>query len=259
MTKDSPFPHIPFKEITSAQHPIVLHLVKLQKSKAYRYEQKSVVLEGKNAILELAHKIKPLRVLTSCKESFPPHLVAHEYLFVTPQIIEKISSVLQPETFLAEFPLPQFHTFSKEKRLVALDNVQDPGNLGTIIRTALALGWEGVFLIDSCCDPFNDKALRASKGAAFTLPLQKGSWKDLETLCKTNKLTLCLADLKGEKPEALKKEEKLVLVFGNESHGLQEGQGEYVKVTIPMKKGAIESLNVAQAASILLYTLRGDE
>ena len=259
MTKDSVYNKISFKEITSAQHPTVLHLAKLQKSKPYRYEQKSVVLEGKNAIFELAQKIKPTRILTSCKDDIPQSVCAGEYIFTTEQVIEKISTVMQPETVLAEFPMPSFHIFSQEKRVIALDGLQDPGNLGTIIRTALALGWEGVFLIDPCCDPFNDKALRASKGAAFTFPMQKGSWQELEQLCKEQHFTLCLADLEGERPEAFKKEEKLMLVFGNETHGVQQSHNSHAKVTIPMKMGAIESLNVAQAASILLYTLRGDE
>ena len=66
------------------------------------------------------------------------------------------------------------------ERLLALEGVQDPGNMGTLLRSAAAFGWDGVHLLAGCCDPFNDKALRASRGAAFKVPLSRGGWTQLQ-------------------------------------------------------------------------------
>lgn len=65
---------------------------------------------------------------------------------------------------------------------IILLRFQDPGNLGTLIRTATAFGWDGVFLLDGCCDPFNGKALRASRGGSLKLPVIEGSWESLKHL-----------------------------------------------------------------------------
>ena len=67
-------------------------------------------------------------------------------------------------------------------RVLVLDGVQDPGNLGTLLRTACAFGWGAALLLPGCCDPWNDKALRASKGAAFRLPLWSATWPQLASL-----------------------------------------------------------------------------
>ena len=78
--------------------------------------------------------------------------------------------------------------------MLALDGVQDPGNLGTLLRTAVAFGWSAVALMPGCCDPFNDKAVRASKGACFQVPLLEVSWPELRALQASQGLSLLAAD-----------------------------------------------------------------
>ncbi|GJP35598.1 hypothetical protein CLOM_g20096 [Closterium sp. NIES-68] len=78
-------------------------------------------------------------------------------------------------------------------RVLVLDGVQDPGNLGTLLRTALAFDWRGVFLLPGCCDPFNDKALRASRGVLFRLPVAVGDWSHLLSLASHHNLSLLAA------------------------------------------------------------------
>ncbi len=244
------------KEITSLQHPQVLRLVKLKKSKAYREEEKSLLLEGRNCITDVIKKKKALRLIVEKLADIPEEGEAEEILVVSRAINEKISAVKSPDTILAEFASPEMQKLTKQKYIIALDGLQDPGNLGTLLRTALALGWEGAFLIEPCCDPFNDKALRAAKGASFDLPLQKGSWQDLADLIKECGYTPVAASLEGDVPHAFQAEEKLVLILGNEARGITMPQGFFCrKVTIPMT-GCMESLNVAQAGAILMYALK---
>lgn len=80
------------------------------------------------------------------------------------------------------------------QRLLALDGVQDPGNLGTLLRCATAFGWDAVWLLPGCCDPFNDKALRASRGAALRVPLAVGEWRDLEGVVGVNDMVMIAAE-----------------------------------------------------------------
>lgn len=124
-----------------------------------------------------------------------------------------------------------------------------------------------MFLLPGCCDPFNDKALRSSRGAVFRLNLAAGDWTHFESVCAARKLVCYGGDpeyatyppVSFEQPNGLQKalqEPKLSLVLGNESNGLS-GQARRVcqPVAIPMA-GDMESLNVAVAGGILMYLLR---
>eukprot|EP00250_Pteridium_aquilinum_P009913 c19023_g1_i1 orf=242-922(-) len=175
------------------------------------------------------------------------------------------------------------------QRLLALDGIQDPGNLGTLLRTAAAFDWDGVFLLNGCCDPFNEKALRASRGACFWVPIACGQWNQLQVLTNTRKMKLYAGEAehkvtsvpskegnsnqRGEEEGQvcvpistclqemhpltdIPKESSLCLVLGNEGQGLSEDvRRACSRVSIPMP-GKFESLNVAVAGGILLYLLQ---
>ncbi|PKI61452.1 hypothetical protein CRG98_018135 [Punica granatum] len=128
--------------------------------------------------------------------------------------------------------------FPSLHRILVLDGIQDPGNLGTLLRSAVAFNWGGVFLLPGCCDPFNDKALRASRGASFQLPIVSGYWTHLVSL----KIEF------GMRP--------LCLVLGSEGRGLSEkSESECELVSIPMT-GKFESLNVSVAGGIFMFVLQ---
>jgi len=142
------------------------------------------------------------------------------------------------------------------QRVLVLDGVADPGNLGTLLRTALALGWEGAYLLQNCCDPYNDKALRAAMGATFRLPLRMGTASTLQQLAEEEDWRCWVADLKGESPESVPTQQKIALILGSEAHGVSEACRRLGRaVAIPMP-GSMESLNVSTAGAILLYLLR---
>lgn len=244
------------KEISSLQHPLVKHLVKLRQNNDYRYDHHSLLIEGVKMIHEISSLFPFKTLLVTSKDLIPKNIRTEEIILATPEVIQKISGLQSPEGILAEVPMPPVSNLQGKKFIVALDAINDPGNLGTVLRTALALGWEGVFLLGEGCDPFNDKALRSSRGAVFKLPLARGNWEDLQKFALENKLETFVADLEGTSVDKIQPLKGMILVLGNEAHGpSKEIKTSCSAITIPMP-GKMESLNVSVAAGILLYTLR---
>ena len=140
--------------------------------------------------------------------------------------------------------------------IVVLDALADPGNVGTILRTAVALGWDGAFLTPNTADPFNDKALRAARGAPLFLPLRQGSLEELTELVRSNKMTVYVADVEGKELQEASFKKPLALVLGHETLGPSAQAKELGQaITIPMES-SMESLNVASAAAIIMYQMR---
>lgn len=229
------------RSIVSLQHPLVKHLVKLRQNKDYRQEQGQVLIVGDKLIAEQA----PVQLLLTTAQS--PAIQADEVISITPEILKKITGLQQPESMAAVVPLPPPADLRGKTWILVLDQINDPGNLGTLLRTALALGWEGVFITENSVDPYNEKALRAAKGATFFLPIAYGSWEDLKHW------HLYAADMDGTPFEQAHIQTPLALVLGNEAHGISRPIQH--KLSIPMN-GQSESLNVAIAGGILLHALR---
>jgi TrmH family RNA methyltransferase len=240
---------VQMKQITSLQHPLVKHLVKLRTNRSYRTSEKKVLIVGENLLKEV-----PLKTLITVNET-PTGLKAENYFVVTESIMKKITGLEHPEGYAAEVEMPQEASFKSIRRLLILDGVSDPGNMGTLLRTALALGWQGAYITGNSCDPFNDKALRAAKGATFRLPLSFGDWDDLKGLILRNKITPLAADMGGIEIEKIEKNQSIALILGNEACGISETADQLSsKIAIPMS-GKMESLNVAVAGGILMYCL----
>lgn len=247
------------KEISSVHHPLIKHIVKLKQDRHYRYTQQSVVIEGIKPIEELLGTSQIRVILVSSPDLIPPGEV-HEYVYlVTDSIMKKISSMQTPEGIVAEFIMPPLSPFTGFKYVVAFDGINDPGNMGTLIRTALALGWDGAFILPDSCDPYNDKAIRAGRGAQFRLPLRFGDSDELNALCHENGLIPVVADLNGTPSFSIPFDKGCVLVLGNEARGPSAKIQSFCKpITIPMP-GQMESLNVAIAGSILIYLLKNNK
>lgn len=194
---------------------------------------------------------------------------------------------------VAEVDMPKFANLSDAnttslQRLLVLERLQDPGNLGTLLRTAVALGWEACFLLPGCCDPFNDKALKAGRGAAFKLPIAKGNWDELlhvmhrhdmqcygaspersdkaafahQSEAENALLAWQPSDLPqnstNEAPDEVTGSNAMCVVLGSEGQGLSETALEHsTPLAIPMT-GRMESLNVSQAGAILMFAFCGN-
>lgn len=245
-----------FKTLTSLQHPLVKHLVKLRKNSDYRHEHQSVVIEGIKLVNEVSEQFPP-KIVMAANEKFVPKGVPEEHVIIaTDEILKKVSGMLSSEGVLAEVPMPPNADMKGKRFVVAVDGVSDPGNVGNILRTALALGWEGVFILKDSCDPFNEKVIRSARGATFRLPMAIGNWEDLQSLINQNQWRPFAADIDGKDLKNVQTNGSALLVLGNEAHGLSEqALKKCEKVTIPMP-GPMESLNVAMAGGILMYMLK---
>lgn len=185
------------RELSSLQHPVIKHLVKLRENRDYRYQEGHVLLSGLKLLAEL-EALTPFRTLLIEKDfqpSFP--INAQQVFVVTTSILKKVTGLLSPEPIAAEVAMPVDPDLSKINSLLILDGISDPGNLGTLLRTALGLGWEGAFVTSGSTDPYNEKALRAAKGATFKLPWKSGTWEELKSLLEKGKFSLLAADPKG--------------------------------------------------------------
>lgn len=244
------------RELTSLQHPIVKHLMRLNQSRDYRRECQSVVIEGRKMVQELGQKQIFKSLLVQDSALIPSSVQADEVLLVNEAIIKKITGMKASEGIIAEAALPNPATLDKMRFIIACDGISDPGNLGTLLRTALGLGWEGAFILENSCDPFNDKALRAAKGATFNLPLAFGSWDDLSKVAARNHLQPFVADLQGKTMDEIGSQKGVLLVLSNEARGPSQEALEHCQpITIPLSPH-VESLNVAAAGAILMYLLR---
>jgi RNA methyltransferase, TrmH family len=240
--------------ISSVQHSLVKHLVKLRKEPSYRQEKRAVVLEGIKPIKEVLHFVQKL-FYTAEYTSIASSLMVNEKWEISQPVLEKISVMKHPEGIVAEVLMPEYGQLNQQRKILALDGLNDPGNLGTILRTALAFGWDAIFFLPNCCDPFNEKVLRAARGAQFKLDLIKGTEEQLLAWAEKEKVTALLADIQGKRPEEIPPANRRLLIMGNEAHGASKALKERsLSVSIPMP-GEMESLNVAIASGILLYLL----
>ncbi len=232
------------KRITSLQHPLVKHWFELRTKKVYAQENQRVLIVGEKMVREL-----PIEVLIVLE---PANISCKEEVIVTEPILKKITGLETPDGFAAEIAMPQPQHLLEKKRLLVLDQISDPGNLGTLMRTALALGWEGVIVTPGTVDLFNDKALRAAKGAHFHLPYARMNVDGIVEMGHH----LYTADLHGDPIDGLKFREPLALILSSEGHGPSDWSEKISKkITIPMR-GEVESLNVAASGAILLYAMR---
>lgn len=245
------------KHISSLTHHQVKRWISLRQDASVRASIGRVLVQGKKMVEEVS-LVNPLRALIVTEERLNLPYKAGETYIVTAEIIKKITGVLAPEGIAAEVDLPQESSLETCRWILALDGVSDPGNVGTLLRSCYAFGWNGVFLLPGSCDPFNDKALRASLGAIFHLHYRHGSYEELVCLQKRLELPFYGADLTGTSIETLKgySTPGALLAMGCEAHGLSAPIRQHSKpLTIPMQPG-VDSLNVAIAGGIMLYMLR---
>ncbi len=176
-------------------------------------------------------------------------------LTFTRGLFEKLSQTTTPQGVMAiakvhEASLDEAIAAARAARwpLVALDRVQDPGNVGAICRTAAAAGAPAVVVLEGCADPYGTKAVRASAGNVFRLVVAHARWRDLDGLAAYG------AASSGGTPLADAPVERAgMIVLGSEAHGLS--RKDLKLVTIPISVG-IESLNVAAAAAVILFEIR---
>ncbi|MDE7256367.1 MAG: RNA methyltransferase [Clostridia bacterium] len=179
-----------------------------------------------------------------------------EAIIVTEELFERISTEKSPQGVLAAVKLPQNAVGVPQSSCLLLDRLQDPGNIGTIIRTANAAGYTDIYLVN-CADAYSPKAVRASMGGVFYVRLHEcGYGEAFEAL---NGVPVICADMDGEDIFSFKSPEKFCLAIGNEGGGVSDevkGRAEYT-VKIPMRE-TCESLNAGVSAAVAMYVLKNN-
>ena len=243
--------------ITSLQHDLVKHLIKLKNKRRYRYQQKKFFIEGVKPLKEICKTTAPKTLIVDENISMPTEIYSDNTVLVSSAVMKKISAVETPEGIVAEFSMPSSPVFNSNDNILVLDKINDPGNLGTLLRTALAFGWDSIFITENTVDPYNDKVLRAARGAHFRLSIEVGSIEKLLGLIEEKKWSCFVADTSGKPVNTISQKRGTALILSSESHGPSEEElpKSHQKITIPMF-GEMESLNVAVAGAILMYELK---
>lgn len=237
------------KEIMSRQNELVKEVAKLSDS-SFRRENQKFKVDGFH-MFEMARDSKALLEVFTLKEVLGLDSDIPQYI-VSEEIMEKISSSKSPQGIVSVCKFIEEKTVTSNKVLY-LDDVSDPGNLGTILRTALAFGFNDIILSMNCCSIYNEKALQASQGAIFRLNIVYG--KNLVEF-KEKGYKILATEIKGSKSlENIQKPDKFVLVLGNEAHGVNESILNLADERIRIDIENIESLNVAIACAIAMYEL----
>lgn len=239
------------KTIISIHNPEIKELVQLQQVK-YRKQQRKFIAEGWRTCSTLIDAgFNPIQLyVTEAKQQEALSISSHVTI-VNDQVIKKISSATTPSGLVGIFPIPKEPLLYKLGQGVVLAQIQDPGNMGTLIRTAAALGLKSVVIIEGT-DPWSPKVIQATAGTIAFVDIFECTWQELIKHKASIKLcALVVSD--GNKPEELVFKDTL-LVVGSEAHGLPQTWIDdcEMQLTLPMP-GGTESLNAAVAGSIAMY------
>ncbi len=236
--------------ITSKFNPKIKELSKLLADKKFRQQVGLYVTEGIKPVNEaIAHGLTKEIVCTPEHEKIFPFATV-----VSESVFSSISSEKTPQGVMATVKIPDTEPKAPEKSCLLLDRIQDPGNLGTIIRTANAAGYNEIYLIN-CTDPFSPKAVRASMSGVYFNKIYCGNSNEILTVIKG--VPLICAALEGTNIFEFAPPDKFCLCIGNEGNGLEKeilNSAEY-KINIPMEN-TCESLNAAVSAGIAMYLLK---
>jgi RNA methyltransferase, TrmH family len=230
-------------------------------TKKGREEKKSFLIEGPHLIEEALKSEIPISDIIVSENFQVPHkwnITAINYWVVTERVMKELASTQQPQGIIAVAPLMDWKfDIGTTGKYVLLDGVQDPGNLGTIIRTADSAGFHGVILGDGTVDLYNSKVIRATQGSLFHLPVINGDLEKWIDTLKGEQIPVYGTALEGARSfYEIETVESLALILGNEGNGVNPKllNKTTANVYIPIY-GRAESLNVAIAAGILFYGL----
>ena len=253
--------------IQSKDNKTIKHIISLQQRK-YRQKFGEYTVEGIRAVTDIGNKgyLRSILIRESKRSELEPLVqkgftVSSIYVVQDP-IFDKIEHSVNGQGILgiAKKCVNDLHSFIVEDGLyVALDGVQDPGNLGTIIRTAVAADVKGIFLLKGTVDPYNEKCVRSTMSALCNIPIfEDVTLSEFYDFIKDNTIKTYVTSLDNAKPyHTISYAKRTMVVLGNEGNGVSKEIIEMCDqaITIPMY-GDIESLNVSIAAALCMYKVR---
>lgn len=253
--------------IQSKDNKTIKHIISLQQRK-YRQKFGEYTVEGIRAVTDIGKKdfLRSILIRESKRSELEPLVqkgftVSSVYVVQDP-IFDKIEHSVNGQGILgiAKKCVNDLHSLIVEDGLyVALDGVQDPGNLGTIIRTAVAAGAKGIFLLKGTVDPYNEKCVRSTMSALCNIPIfEDVTLSEFYDFIKDNTIKTYVTSLENAKPyHTISYAKRTMIILGNEGNGVSKEIIEMCDqaITIPMY-GDIESLNVSIAAALCMYKVR---
>lgn len=241
--------------IRSKTNKTIKQAKKLQQKK---HRHSSYLIEGWHLLeeaLQSGAQVEHIFVLAEQAERLPDNLPVS---MVSPDVLQELTDSKSPQGVVAQLALPK--QVLPEKligKYLILEDVQDPGNVGTMIRTADAAGCDGVFLSDKSADIYNAKVLRSMQGSHFHLPIYRFPTEEILYLLKNNQIPILATSLSKQSVDykAVQASSSFALVMGNEGKGISDlvvqEADKLVHIVMP---GQAESLNVAVAAGIILFS-----
>lgn len=243
--------------ITSRDNARVKRWAKLVRDGAFRRQERRAIVEGPHLVAEMFHAgVRPAALMVSesglRRDEIQQLLGKREATVLADPVFKVIADADSPPGIAAEMAIPEGEPQSG-RHAVFLEGVQDPSNVGAILRTAAAFGVGEVVLDRACADPWSPKTLRAGMGGHFRLAVRTAD-RLADELKAFDGTLLCTVPSEGLPLRQAPLEGRLGWVFGSEGHGISPKVAEQaaVHISIPMSKGS-ESLNVAAAAAICLY------
>ena len=231
-----------------------LKLITSLSQKKYRHKYKLFIVEGIKVVQEFLNSSYELEILFSTESSFS---YLDSFIEVSEQELKKISSLKTPNKVIALFKIPVEKNSSSSGLIVALDAINDPGNLGTIIRLCDWFGVDQLLCSKETVDCYNTKVVQSSMGSLTRVAI---SYIDLKEYLTSVSIPIFIADMDGDNIYEMKPPTSAVLVMGNEANGISNSIKQIVstKITIPRYGNSqlTESLNVATATAILLSEFR---
>ena len=243
-------------EITSRKNPLIAHLRKLGASREYRYQSREFLCDGVKLLREAIACGAEIQNIVTCRDDFDPggDTACCRVPF---ELIEYISPLKNPQDVVFSCRMPQYGAEAAPGgRYIILDGIQDPGNVGAIIRAASAFDFDGVMLTGGCADPYNPKTVRSTMGAIFWQKVTEVSLRDVAAM-KDAGIRLCGAAPRGDSRDvgdaAL---HGAAVAIGSEGRGLSDDVLSLCDelIRIPMSPRS-ESLNAAAAASIIMWEI----
>lgn len=251
--------------ISSKDNELIKHIKKL-KDKKYRDESNEYIIEGVKLIEEAVNEKANIKKIIVCEDTtntyeIPTHIrleiAKYDCIYVTEKIFNSITQVTNPQGIMAviEKDIKNKEIDYNQDIIVILDDVQDPGNLGTILRTVDSIGLNQIIVSKDTVDCFNSKVVRSTMGAIFRVRVIE-SENLIETIktIKKHHFKLMVTSLQTENSIYDIEFDKKIIVIGNESNGVSKEIQEIAdqKAKIPML-GKTESLNASVATGIVLY------
>ena len=246
--------------ILGRHNPFLTHLRKLASSRAYRVSSGEYLCEGTKMLEEALRWHAPICSIAYAQSvTLPPVPEGIRVVCMPDELLQSVSTMQAPQgvSFTVELPQNELPRILDGKHYLVLDGLQDPGNVGTILRTADAFSCDGVFLLNDCADVYAPKTARATMGAIFRQKINFCSVNDLTNLLQRSRIPLYATALREDTVQITKLDLSAAAVaIGSEGKGLSREVLDRAEQTIliPMSERC-ESLNAGVAASIVLWEM----